>query len=111
MTKSIIELCWDNHRQTGTLGYPNTRPIVLGEAHCSMAVCDRPECRASANRAVRKVTGHDGVYVSYTQARAEGAVFMAELNRKRMEAKAAELAAFYYPDDPGPRQLALEVEA
>jgi hypothetical protein len=94
VTKSIIETCWDTHRQTGTLGYP--REYEPGKPHCSMAVCDDPKCRASANRAVRKVTGHDGVYLSY--------------QRARQERRAAEMAEFYYPNDPGPQQLRLEME-
>lgn len=92
MTIPQYERCWDEHEQTGTLGWPSRWPDqpVPGRQF-STAVCDRPKCRASANRAVRKATGHDGVFVSFEQA--------------RMEYRAADLAAFYYPDDPGQQAL------
>lgn len=69
MTLAQYQHCLEHHHHKGTIGYP-LELTNLREAHMSVRTCGSPECVASANRAIRKVTGHDGVYLSFVDARA-----------------------------------------
>lgn len=73
MTVAQYQHCLEHHRHNGTIGYPRELPNI-GEAHMSVRTCGSAECVASANRAIRKMTGHDGIYLSFADARAKRGV-------------------------------------
>lgn len=64
MTKPRYEQCWDKHDPIGSLGYPTYEQLEANPraAHMSVHTCGRTECVESANRAIRDVTGHDGIF-------------------------------------------------
>lgn len=64
MPKPLYELCWDIHDATGTIGYPTPDVIRTDPSakHMSVRTCGRTACLASANRAIRRATGHDGTF-------------------------------------------------
>jgi len=73
MTKPLYERCMDQHRAVGTIGYP--RPFLRGYEgpHASVRTCGAAACLASANRYIRGITGHDGVFRTFEESRAGAA--------------------------------------
>lgn len=69
MTLPLFEQCFSKHVAIGTLGYPEP-PLNIKDPHMSVRTCGEKKCVASANRAIRKVTGHDGVLTTFAEARA-----------------------------------------
>lgn len=73
MTKAQYERCISEHQAVGTIGYP--APLPKGWTgtgpHASVSTCGNGGCIASANNYIRSVTGHDGVFRTFEQARAE----------------------------------------
>lgn len=66
MTISGYKLCWERHEPIGTIGYPALDWLIANPgqrpAHMSVTTCGRTECVESANRAIRKHTGHGGIF-------------------------------------------------
>lgn len=53
----------------GTIGWP-VKP-QRGEVHASTVICDSPSHQAEAQRWVYGITGHEGVFRTFEQARKE----------------------------------------
>jgi hypothetical protein len=73
MTKALYERCTDQHPSTGTIGYPVDIPQgwTYTGPHASVQTCGSGGCIASANSHIRRITGQDGVFRTFGQARAE----------------------------------------
>jgi hypothetical protein len=73
MTAAVYEICLRNHTAVGTIGYPAPLPKGYTGPHASVRTCGAAACVASANRYILSVTGHRGVFRTFSQARAENA--------------------------------------
>lgn len=69
MSRPLYRQCWDRHEPIGTIGYPSFEWLTANPgkrpAHMAVTTCGRTECVESANRAIRKLTGHDGVFAPF----------------------------------------------
>lgn len=96
VSRAQYEICADAHAATGTIGWPKPMPDGYTGPHASMWTCPRQACQDSANRWVRKYTGHDGIYSTFAENRAARQADASTLERERHDGRDGSYVRFHY---------------